>query len=333
MNLNFKRIPIEKTLFFDIETVRANKTLDVDSKEFDLYRKKIRDKNTDELPSVEDTLEDYNRRAALKMGYSTIVTIGVGYVRAGDAFIKHLSGTEEEILKEFLVIASKFDYICGVNILGYDLPFIYTNASKYFDFTEIIPDRFVTSGKKPWELKNIVDLLEVIRGTHYANMSLDEMLYHYDLDSSKDDIDGSMVSNEYYTNGINKIIPYVKKDVFATMNLFLKMQFQKPFTDFVDRSPIDNSGSSTKEVEKDGGDFNEINLLELLYSTNYLSDTVKKGIVKRLEGKKLTAKDKSYLQDLLENIYIRSEFMDTDNADVVQAKKAEISDFIKNIKK
>lgn len=158
MNLNFKRIPIEKTLFFDIETVRANETLNVDSKEFELYRKKIRNKDTDELPSVEDTLEDYSRRAALKMGYSTIVTIGVGYVRAGDAFIKHLSGTEEEILKEFLVIASKFDYLCGVNILGYDLPFIYTNASKYFDFTEIMPDRFVTSGKKPWELKNIVDL-------------------------------------------------------------------------------------------------------------------------------------------------------------------------------
>ena len=263
------------------------------------------------------------------MGYSTIITIGVGYVRAGDAFIKHLSGTEEEILKEFIVIASKFDYLCGVNILGYDLPFIYTNASKYFDFTDIIPYRFVTSGKKPWELKNIVDLLEVIRGTHYANMSLDEMLYHYDLDSSKDDIDGSMVSNEYYTNGINKIIPYVKKDVFATMNLFLKMQFQKPFTDFVDRSPMDNKiveSEQKKEVE-------EVDFLNMLYSSNYLSDFVKESIKNKLSKKKLTVKDKQFIQDLLENIYIRSEFMDSDTKEAVEFKKAEIADFIKDLKK
>lgn len=329
MNISFKRLPIEKTLFFDIETVRLNNDLDVNSKEFELYRKKLRNKETDELPSVEDTLDDYKRKAALRMGHSKIVTIGVGYVRAGDAFIKHLSGTEDEILKEFLIIASKFDFICGANILGYDLPFIYLNSSKYFDFTEIIPDRFVTSGKKPWELKNVIDLMEVIRGTHYANMSLDEMLYHFNLESSKDDIDGSMVSDEYYTNGLDKIVSYVKKDVFATMNLFLKMQFQKTFDDFVDRSPMDNKvveSEQKKEAE-------EVDFLNILYSSNYLSDFVKESIKNKLSKKKLTVKDKQFIQDLLENVYIRSEFMDSDTKEVVEFKKAEIADFIKNLKK
>ena len=263
------------------------------------------------------------------MGHSKIVTIGVGYVRAGDAFIKHLSGTEEEILREFLIIASKFDFICGANILGYDLPFIYLNSSKYFDFTEIIPDRFVTSGKKPWELKNVIDLMEVIRGTHYANMSLDEMLYHFNLESSKDDIDGSMVSDEYYTNGLDKIVHYVKKDVFATMNLFLKMQFQKTFDDFVDRSPIGNNiveSEQKKEAE-------EVDFINILYSSNYLSDFVKESIKNKLSKKKLTVKDKQFIQDLLENVYIRSEFMDSDTKEVVEFKKAEIADFIKNLKK
>ena len=221
MNLNFKRLPIEKTLFFDIETVRANETLDVNSKEFELYRKKIRNKDTDELPSIEETLEDYNRRAALKMGYSTIITIGVGYVRAGDAFIKHLSGTEEEILKEFIVIASKFDYLCGVNILGYDLPFIYTNASKYFDFTEIIPDRFVTSGKKPWEV-NHLDTMELWKFGDYKNFtSLDLLAAIFNIPTPKDDIDGSQVADVYYNqNDLPRIVHYCTKDVLTVAQIF-----------------------------------------------------------------------------------------------------------------
>ena len=54
MNLNFKKIPIEKTLFFDCETVRLNEELDPNSKEFELYQKKIRNRDTDELPSTEE---------------------------------------------------------------------------------------------------------------------------------------------------------------------------------------------------------------------------------------------------------------------------------------
>ena len=55
MNISFKRLPIEKTLFFDIETVRLNNDLDVNSKEFELYRKKLRNRDTDEGPAVEET--------------------------------------------------------------------------------------------------------------------------------------------------------------------------------------------------------------------------------------------------------------------------------------
>ena len=197
MNSSLKKIPIEKVLFFDIESVRQTKELDPESKEFQLYRKKIRDKVTDELPSVEYTLEDYKKRAALKMGYIKIITISIAFVRANEVYVKALVGEEQNILKTFFEITAKFDYLCGVNILGYDLPVCFLNAAKYFDYTEIVPDRFVTSGKKPWELKSIIDLMDVVKGTHYANMSLDEMLYHFGLDSSKTDIDGSQVSEVY----------------------------------------------------------------------------------------------------------------------------------------
>lgn len=319
MNTNFKRIPIEKTLFFDIEAVRANKELDPESKEFQMYQKKLRNRDTDELPSVQETQDDYNKRAALRMGYLKIVTIGLGYVRAGEVYIKALVGTEEEILSQFFEILSQFDYVCGINILGYDLPHCYMNSAKFFDFTEIVPDRFVTSGKKPWELKSVIDLMDLAKGTHYANMSFDELLYHFGLDSSKTDIDGSQVSETWYNGDPNRVIEYVKQDVFHTINLFCKMQFKSPFEDYIDRS---GKAAPKKELTP---------LIDI-YEANYLSDKAKSEIMQMFSKKKLSKKDREFAQDLLENLYIRSEFMDSDKPDVIEAKKSEIAEFLKTVK-
>ena len=318
MNINFKRIPIEKVLFFDCETVRKTESIDPESKEFELYRKKIRNRETDELPSVEDTQADYIKKAPLKLGYSKIVTIGVGFVRAGEVFIKSLVGDEEDILREFFTISAQFDFLSGYNILGYDIPHCTVNASKYFDYTDLFQDKFVTSGKKLWELKSVVDLMEVVKGTSYINMSFDEALYHFGLNSSKTEIDGSQVSEAWYGGHQEKVINYVKQDVFQTVNLFAKMQFKPAYEDFIDRS-----NTITPKVET--------NPLEELYKSDYFSDKVKEELREKLAKKKLTKKDRDFIQDLLENVYQRSEFMDTDAPAIVEAKKSEIKMFVKTL--
>lgn len=318
MNINFKRISIEKVLFFDIEAVRQSETLDPNSKEFELYQKKIRDRETDELPSEEETIAHYEKRAALRMGYTKIVTVGVAFVRAGEVYVKALTGEEKDVLKQLFEIMGQFDFVCGVNILGYDLPQCYVNAAKYFDFTDIVPDKFVTSGKKPWELKSVIDLMDVVKGTHYANMSLDEMLFHFGLDSSKTDIDGSQVSQVYYTEGIDRIVEYVKKDVFANVNLFRVLQFEKPYADFIDRS-------SVVEVRE------EKTALQKLYQKDYLADDIKAELQEKLSKRKPTKKDMAFIQDILENVYNRTTFMAEDSPEVRQAKLAEIQEFLKTI--
>lgn len=321
MNINLKKIPIEKVLFFDIETVRQTKDLDPESKEFQLYRKKIRDKVTDELPSIEETIADYNKRAALRIGYIKVVAISIAFVRAGEVYVKALIGEEKDILKEFFDITAKFDYLSGVNIIGYDLPVCFLNAAKYFDYTDIVPDRFVTSGKKPWELKSIIDLMDVTKGSHYANMSLDEMLFHFGLESSKTDIDGSQVSEVYYSEGMDRITEYAKKDVFANVNLFQVLQFKDPFTSYIDRN---ETATTEAVVEEDSA-------LQKLYQNDYLSDSIKESMRKVFSKKRLTQKDKDFIQDILENVYIRTTFMASDTEDVKQAKKAEIQEFLKTI--
>ena len=238
MNQTIKKVNQESILFFDLEDVRRTKEIDVNSKEYELFKKKTRDRETDEYLSEEEVIEQYNKRAALKMCYTKIVSIGVGFIKGNEVHIKSLEGTEEEIIKQFCNIAKSFDYLCGSNIIAFDLPMIVNNGYRYFDVCEVLPDRYITSGKKQWNLDKILDLQEIFKGTHYVPSSLDEMCYHFNIPSPKTDMDGSMVSEEYWNNGVEKINEYVKLDVFACINLFRKMRFQEHYLDFIDKNKV-----------------------------------------------------------------------------------------------
>lgn len=317
MNQALKKINIERVLFFDIEVVRKHKELKIDSREFELYQKKTRNKETDEFLSPDEVIADYNRKSALKMCYNKIISIGVGFIKDGEVHIKALDqGEEGDIIRQFCKITQSFDYICGANILGYDLPMIMANAFRYFDISEEIPDKFNTCGKKPWNLPNVLDIMDIFKGTHYMNASLDEMCYHFDLPSSKGELDGSKVSEEYWTNGVEKISDYVKQDVFASINVFRKMRFEKAFETFNDRN--------TAVVEK-------LPLLERLFRNNYLSEEIKTDITTVTKKKKLTGKDKVYLADILRGAYVNQEFMKSDDKATVQRKEMEIQEFIKTL--
>lgn len=318
MNNNFKKIDISEVLFFDIETVRKNKELDPNSREFELYQKKIRNRETDELPSTEETLLDYEKRGALKLGFNTVITIGVGFVKENKVYVKSIVGTEEEVIKEFFNITQTFKFISGYNILGFDLPICNYNGSKYFDVTEHINNSFNVSGAKPWTVPNIVDLMDIVKGTFYGIPSFEEVLYHYDLPSSKDDISGADVSRVYYDEGIDRIEDYVKKDVFASIQLFQKLQGKEISSEFTDRN------STTERVK--------LNPLQRLHRTDYFSDSIKDELRVIFEKKRPTKKDKEHLQEIIESVYKITTFMASDTKDVMESKKQEVEEFLKTIK-
>lgn len=267
MNQQFKKVDQERVLFFDLECIRRNKELDINSKEFELFQKKTRNRETDEFLPDNEVIEEYRKKAALKMCYTKIISIGVGFIKDGEVHIKALEGTEEEVINQFCTIANSFDYICGANIIAFDLPMIVNNGVKYFDVCEVLPDRFITNGKKPWELKSVLDLMEIFKGTHYGSSTVDEMCNHFEIPSPKSDLDGSMVSEEYWNNGVERINKYVKGDVFACVNLFKRMRFEAIFETFIDKNETVSSeplvqkqpifreifakGEVTKELEKE----------------------------------------------------------------------------------
>lgn len=321
MNQTIKKINQERVLFFDIEDVRRSEELDINSREFNLFQKKTRNKDTDELLPDNEVVEEYKKRAALKMCYTKIITIGVGFIKDGEVHIKSIEGSEEEVIKQFCTIAQSFDYVAGSNIIAFDIPMLINNGYRYFDVCEILPDRFVTSGKKPWNLDRIIDLQEVFKGTHYSSSSLDEMCYHFNLPSPKADIDGSEVSEVYYSEGVERISKYVKQDVFACVNLFKKMRFEMPFVNFLDKN-------EAKQIESFVEDSP---LLIKLYNTKQFNDEVKTD----LSGKKILKKDKPTVEKLVLAAYLEQiGVMDTNKKELNQINEQrtkEVKEFFKTL--
>ena len=289
MNQNFRGIRIEDVLFFDAEVVKNQENIDVESKEFKLFRKKLRNKETDELPNIEETIVEYNRIAGLKITYNKVVCISVGAVKEGKLYLKSYIGDEKTVIESFYKKTQEYNYIAGMNVIFYDLPTIRVNALRHGDIILNLPDKYNDSGKKEWELKSVIDLMNFFKGSHYVNSSLDEISEHLGLPSSKEDgIDGSQVSKVYYEGGIKIIEQYCKRDVLNCVNIFQKFQFKEPYLEFVDIDKL----NIVEVVE-------EQPLLQKIYATKAVTKEDKEQLKEILKKNKISKKEKEIIFDLI----------------------------------
>lgn len=319
MNIKLKKVNLESCCFFDIETAAKNKELIKGTREYDLFAWKNRDRTTNEVLGEKEIKELYKKEAALRLGYNQIVSIGVGFVNKGVVRIKSIEGTEEEIIKEFLTYTNKFEYLVSFNGIAFDMPMIIGNGNRYFDVCSYVPDKFNTSQKKVWDLKAHIDLMDVVRGTHYANVSFDEACYMYDVDSPKTDISGADVNRVFWEEGVKRISQYAKQDVFALINLFQALVHKERFESFTDVSSV---------PEK------EQTFLQKLYAQNNFSENLMQELDILIGKKKLTKKDKENLFTILRAVYVRCDFenQDQDSKVVIKEKEEEINEYIKSLK-
>ena len=125
MNNKVRRQDLEKLLFLDIETVRRNKELEINSKEYDLYAWKLRDKETSKLPPSNEVLEHYKLNGALYPEFNKIICITIGFIKGNTLHLKSLTGEQKEIIEQFYGILNSTGFIpCGHNIIQFDLPTI-----------------------------------------------------------------------------------------------------------------------------------------------------------------------------------------------------------------
>jgi 3'-5' exonuclease len=228
---------LKNLLVLDIETVSGNADYDQMSdrykKQWD--RKAALLKNEDQL-SVQAL---YSEKAAIYAEFGKIICIAAGiFILNQDggvglrvkAFSDH---DEKNILLEFKdLVDEKLKrgklVLCAHNGKEFDFPFL---CRRYLVNSIGLPDVLQISGKKPWEVQH-EDTMEMWKfGDRKSYTSLDLLATLFDIESSKEDMDGSKVSSMYYQNrDLGKIEEYCKRDVVVTANLYLRLNM-KPVLD------------------------------------------------------------------------------------------------------
>lgn len=220
-------------LFLDIETVSTNKSYDeLDDRWKNLFELKM---NYFHSKEPDKAYSDWYRdKAAIFAEFGKIVCIGTGFFNESELRIKTISGhNEKELLLDFFELVSGHFYnlnkhvLCGHNIREFDLPYICRRAAVH---GLQLPAMLNLSLKKPWEVKHIVDTMELWKFGDYKNyISLDLLSACLGLESPKEVMNGSQVGQVYYEeNDLPKIADYCAGDVWVTANAYLKMNRQEP---------------------------------------------------------------------------------------------------------
>lgn len=292
MNKNFQKINIENVLFFNIATASKYHSNSVPSLEvYRLYEK---------LGADESPLSLYIQKAPITMCYNKVVCVCVSYIKNGVVYMKSIEGEENFIIESFCKISNSFEYICGNSILSFGLPTIINNGYRYFNVANLLPDRFVTSGKKIWNLDKVLDLQEIFKGTYYYNNSFEELCAHFDLESIGN-IPIHKVSEEYWNGNKDALFLDCKNRLLQCINLFRKMRWEVLFKDYEDKSVVYASEEKksllqtiidSKSIPKDLSVFKDVENAEtiLLAAVINLGDPdygIGKDTKEEIENKKL----------------------------------------------
>ena len=220
-----KKIPIDKVLFLDIETVPQYPLYS----ELSETEQKLYSQKTKGLQKEGITAEDLYERAGIWAEFGKIICISVGYIHNSSLGkqirLKSFYGDDEEaLLREFSSLLEEnpnFSILCGHNAKEFDFPYICRRA---LINGLSLPSILDIAGKKPWEI-NHLDTMELWKfGDYKAYTSLSLLCHVFQIPTPKDDISGEDVARVYYEeNNLERIKIYCEKDVVALIQLLLKM--------------------------------------------------------------------------------------------------------------
>jgi DNA polymerase elongation subunit (family B) len=223
------KVPLEKVLFLDIETVpQTYKFTDLEEETKHLFELKTRF-----MQKEDKTFENlYDERGSIYAEFGKIVCISVGYVHAthtgNEIRLKSFYHDDEEtLLKQFTGLLNDhyntpYHILCGHNAKEFDFPYIcrrmLINGLK-------LPPTLDIAGKKPWEIPHL-DTMELWKfGDFKAYTSLALLCHVFKIPTPKDDISGADVARVYYEeNDLERIKVYCEKDVVALIQLFLRLK-------------------------------------------------------------------------------------------------------------
>lgn len=181
----------------------------------------------------------FKDKAGIFAEFGKIICISIGF-NAYDAQsgassfrIKSFYGdNEKEVISGFLdLISRSFNdplkhSFCGHNIREFDIPYICRRAVIH---GLELPQTLQLSGKKPWEVKHLIDTLEEWKFGDFKHfISLALLAELFGIPTPKDDIDGSMVGSVYWSEkDLERIKIYCQKDVYTVARIYSKLTLGK----------------------------------------------------------------------------------------------------------
>ncbi len=232
-----QNIQVENLLLIDIETVSQHPHFsNLNESWQQLWTEKVQRS----LPENISAAEFYPQRAGIMAEFAKVICISVGYFKKENTAIKlrvksFYGDDEKKLLQDFVAALeikesnnSKWSF-SGHNIKEFDIPFI---CRRLIINGITIPAYLDFQNMKPWET-NMVDTFQYWRFgdyKHYTSLKL--LAASLNLPSPKDDIDGSMVGEVYWTqaspaekeSNLQRIVTYCQKDVITTGNIILRFK-------------------------------------------------------------------------------------------------------------
>lgn len=215
---------IFETLFIDIETVTQYESF----KELPERFQTLWNKKHKSLRIETDAIgETYTNKAAIYAEFGKVIVIAAGIILEKEgklhARIKSFENSNEKLLlqefADFLNEHKKIKKICAHNGKEFDFPYL---CRRMIINQVKIPQILDISQLKPWEVPHY-DTLDMWKFGDYKNYtSLETLAAVFNIETSKDGIDGSMVNSYYYQHrDLEKIVLYCKKDVQVLIQIFL----------------------------------------------------------------------------------------------------------------
>lgn len=239
-NFDFKKI-----LFLDIETVSSGPDFMTLPERFKkLWERKAQvllRKGGDFEPEQEDYERIYAEKAGIFAEFGKIVCISMVYISGPEGQwslrVKSLAGRDErellinfrELLDKHFNDADQFA-LCGHNIKEFDIPYLCRRmVINQVPFPAILD----VSGKKPWEVKQFIDTMDLWKfGDAKQFTSLDLLATSLDIPTPKDDIGGADVGRVFWQDrDLERIVTYCQKDVLTVVQVLRRLSFQPLFED------------------------------------------------------------------------------------------------------
>ncbi len=214
-------------LFLDIETVSLKARFEeLTQREQLLFEKKtLYKKKEGESPS------EFYKNAGIWAEFGKIICISTATVIGGEKdpeiVLKSFYGEDErQVLMDFKLFLvanynSNFHLLCAHNGKEFDFPYL---ARRMVINQIALPDILNLFGKKPWQIRHLdtMDLWKFGDYKHYT--SLDLLANVFGIESPKNDLKGSDISETYYgTHDLARIVKYCEKDAITVLKVYIRL--------------------------------------------------------------------------------------------------------------